>query len=74
MSMCEYEKIREEIIAERMEEWQKLKDSKKEFDRENKKKSKKKANKKGVVDSSVLRRSSRMNPKINYKEDSIAGS
>ena len=72
--MSKYEKIRQDRIAEREEEWQKLLGSKKEFDREIEKQSKKRANKQAVDSYSVLRRSSRMKPIINYKEDSTTGS
>ena len=73
-----YEKIRLDNISDRANDWQKLLDSKAEFDDHNEKKSEKKSAKKGKKNtgdgSLILRKSSRNKLKINYKEDSITGS
>ena len=74
--MCEWERIREQIIAEREEEWQKLKCSKSEFDKvEEKEKVRSKKPKKQQQDTGLtfLRRSSRKTKPKSYKEDDIPG-
>ena len=76
MPLSRWEIVREEIIANRQEEWQKLCESKKEFDSDLKKRPKvKKENNKQVQSNQVaLRRSSRNRVKIDYKEDNVKGS
>ena len=72
-NLCEYDRIRLDIIAERKEEWDKLVDYKTEFDQGNKKKKPKFVSKLSLTDTIVLRRSSRKKPKVNYKEANMAG-
>ena len=72
-NLCEYDRIRLDIIAERQEEWDKLVKYKMEFDTGNKEQKPKSVRKLSLSDSTTLRRSSRKKPKVNYKEDSIAG-
>ena len=73
--MCKWERIREEIIAEREEEWQKLLCSKSEFDKEKKKKVRSKKPQKQQQDTGlhILRRSSRNTKPKSFKEDDIPG-
>ena len=65
-NLCEYDRIRLNIIAERQEEWDKLVKCKMEFDTGNKEQSVRKLS---LSDSTTLRRSSRKKPKVNYKEE-----
>ena len=67
-NLCEYDRIRLDIIAERKEEWDKLVSFKTEFAQGNKKKKPKSVSKLSITDSIVLRRSSRKKPKVYYKE------
>ena len=74
--MCEWERIREQIIAEREKEWLKLKCSKSEFDEEEKTdkvRSKKPKKQQQETELKILRRSSRKTKPKSYKEDDITG-
>jgi hypothetical protein len=76
MPLSRWEIVREEIIANRQEELQRLCESKKEFDSDLTKrpKVKKENNKQAQSNQVALRRSSRNRVKIDYKEDNVKGS
>ena len=68
-TLCEYEKVRLLRIAERKSEWDKLVESKKEFDDIGKKALKKsKKQKEPRSTPMILRRSGRQKTSVNYKE------
>ena len=68
-TLCEYEKVRLLRIAERKSEWDKLVESKKEFDDTMKKVLKKSKNQKEPQSAPMtLRRSGRQKCSVNYKE------
>ena len=66
--LSQYEKIRNQIIAERKEQWQKLLEAKKDFDLEAGKKEKK-VKKPSFVQKVQVRRSSRNISTVSYKDD-----
>eukprot|EP00092_Neocalanus_flemingeri_P040037 GFUD01043607.1.p1 GENE.GFUD01043607.1~~GFUD01043607.1.p1 ORF type:complete len:229 (-),score=65.56 GFUD01043607.1:151-837(-) len=72
MSLSDWEKIRQNNIAERDAEWQKLVMAKKEFDSEKELKKKKvRHTPKEKKSLPVLRRSTRKVPVVSYKEDTL---
>ena len=70
VSLSQYEKIRNQIVAERKEQWQKLLEAKKDFDHETDKKEKK-VKTPSLVQKVQNRRSSRNLSRVCYTEDNL---
>ena len=67
--MSEYEKIRNQIVAERKDEWQKLLGAKEDYDQQIEKKAKQ-VKRHPVIQNVTPRRSLRKRPVVSYIEDS----